>query len=100
MKARLVTLGETEIRRKVEEEYQKKKDEVYEAVINDVLPQFMAVCLCVLNKDHGFGRKRLLSFLDGVKTQLYMPTPEPHLHGVRTAPYRILNRILPEQNRT
>lgn len=69
MKARLVTLGETEIRRKVEEEYQKKKDEVYEVVINDVLPQFMAVCLCVLNKDHGFGRKRLLSFLDGVKTQ-------------------------------
>ena len=35
----------------------------------------------------------------GTRVCVYMPTPEPHLHGVRTAPYRILNRILPEQNR-
>jgi hypothetical protein len=31
---------------------------------------------------------------------VYMPPPEPHLHGVRTAPCRTLNRILPEPNLT
>lgn len=69
MKARTITLGETEIRRRVAEEYEKKKEEVYEAVIRDVLPQFMAVCMVELNKGHGFGRKRLASFLTGVKSQ-------------------------------
>lgn len=39
MKARLITIGESEIRQRVEEEYQKKKDQIYESVIQDVLPQ-------------------------------------------------------------
>ena len=43
MKARLITIGESEIRQRVEEEYQKKKDQIYESVIQDVLPQFMSV---------------------------------------------------------
>lgn len=30
MKARLITIGESEIRQRVEEEYQKKKDQIYE----------------------------------------------------------------------
>lgn len=45
MKARLITIGESEIRQRVEEEYQKKKDQIYELVIQDVLPQFMSVCM-------------------------------------------------------
>lgn len=45
MKARLITIGESEIRQRVEEEYQKKKDQIYESVIQDVLPQFMSVCM-------------------------------------------------------
>lgn len=68
MKARLITIGESEIRQRVEEEYQKKKDQIYESVIQDVLPQFMSVCMVELNKEFGFGEKRLRSVLDGVKT--------------------------------
>lgn len=67
MKARLITIGESEIRQRVEEEYQKKKDQIYESVIQDVLPQFMSVCMVELNKEFGFGEKRLRSVLDGVK---------------------------------
>ncbi len=59
MKARLITIGESEIRQRVEEEYQKKKDQIYESVIQDVLPQFMSVCMVELNKEFGFGEKRL-----------------------------------------
>lgn len=62
-----VTIGESEIRQRVEEEYQKKKDQIYESVIQDVLPQFMSVCMVELNKEFGFGEKRLRSVLDGVK---------------------------------
>ena len=62
MKARLITIGESEIRQRVEEEYQKN-----ESVIQDVLPQFMSVCMVELNKEFGFGEKRLRSVLDGVK---------------------------------
>ena len=55
MKARFITIGEIEIRKMVEEECQKKKD------------QFMSVCMVELNKEFGFGEKRLRSVLDGVK---------------------------------
>lgn len=34
-----------------EEEYQKKKDQIYESVIQDVLPQFMSVCMVELNAE-------------------------------------------------
>lgn len=66
MKANYVTLSESAIRRKIEEVYQKKKDQVYENVMKDVLPQFMAVCLCELSREFGFGEKRLRRFLDGI----------------------------------
>lgn len=68
MRARLITIGENEIRKRVEEEYQKKKDQIYESVIQDVLPQFMSVCMVELNKEFGFGEKRLRSVLNGVKS--------------------------------
>lgn len=38
MKARLITIGESEIRQRVEEEYQKKKDQIYESVIKMFFP--------------------------------------------------------------
>lgn len=69
MKSRIVTMSESEIRRQVKMEYQKIKDTVYENVIKDVIPQFTAVCLCVLNREYGFGMKRLKRFLDSVNSE-------------------------------
>lgn len=74
MKARLITIGESEIRQRVEEEYQKKKDQIYESVIQDVLPQFMSVCMVELNKEFGFGEKRLRSVLDNGRGRDFEPS--------------------------
>ena len=50
---------------------QERKDNESKAYHNrrkrNVLPQFMSVCMVELNKEFGFGEKRLRSVLDGVK---------------------------------
>lgn len=69
MKANYVTLGKSEIRKQVQEEYEKVKDKVYENVMKDVIPQFTAVCMCVLHREYGFGAKRLQHFLDSVTSE-------------------------------
>lgn len=66
MKANYVTLSKSEIRKQVQQEYEKVKDDVYKAVMNDVISQFIAVCMCVLHREYGFGAKRLQHFLDSV----------------------------------
>ncbi|MDE5855234.1 MAG: hypothetical protein K2H19_09275 [Ruminococcus sp.] len=66
MKARLVTIGESEIRKQVAEEFDKLKDKVYENVVKNVIPQFTAICMCILHREYGFGEKRLKHFLDSV----------------------------------
>lgn len=69
MKARLVTIGESEIRKQVAEEFDKLKDKVYENAIKDVIPQFTAVCMCILHREYGFGEKRLKHFLDSLNAE-------------------------------
>lgn len=36
MKARLITIGKSEIRKMIEEECQKKRDQIYESVIQNL----------------------------------------------------------------
>lgn len=69
MKARLVTIGESEIRKQVAEEFDKLKDKVYENAIKDVIPQFTAVCMCILHREYGFGEKRLKHFLNSLNAE-------------------------------
>ena len=66
MKARIVT-SEKAIRQKVQEEYQKYKDEVYRQVLEDVIPQVLGVVLLTLNSHFGFGEKRLRRVIAGMK---------------------------------
>lgn len=68
MKSRIIT-SHSEVKRLAEKEYLRLKDTVYENVIKDVIPQFTAVCLCVLNREYGFGMKRLKRFLDSVNSE-------------------------------
>lgn len=69
MEARLVTIGESEIRKQVAEEFDKLKDKVYENAIKDVIPQFTAVCMYILHREYGFGEKRLKHFLDSLNAE-------------------------------
>ena len=66
MKVRIVT-SESAIRQKVQEEYQKYKDEVYRQVMEDVIPQILAIVFLTLSNDFGFGKKRLLKIISGMK---------------------------------
>lgn len=69
MKARVVTVSELEIRAQVEKEFDRLKGDVYDSVVKDVVPQFTAVCLCVLHREYGFGAKRMKRFLDKVNAE-------------------------------
>ncbi|MCM1225967.1 MAG: hypothetical protein NC320_00905 [Clostridium sp.] len=68
MKSRIIT-SSSEVRRLAKEEYLRLKDTVYENVIKDVIPQFMGVCMVILNRENGFGEKRLQRFLDSVTSE-------------------------------
>lgn len=65
MKSRVIT-NQSEVKCLAEKEYQRLKDTVYENVIKDVIPQFTAVCMVILNRENGLGAKRLQRFLDNV----------------------------------
>lgn len=71
MKARVLT-SESEVKKLAEKEYLRLKDTVYENVINDVIPQFMGVCLTVLNRENNFGKIRLQRFLSSVISEFKM----------------------------
>ena len=75
MKARILT-SEKAVRDKVREEYQKYKDEVYRDVMEDVIPQVLAVVLLTLNKDFGFGEKRLRRCISGMKSYFKLMNTE------------------------
>lgn len=68
MKSRIIT-SHSEVKRLAENEYLRLKDTVYENVIKDVIPQFTAVCMVILNREYGFGMKRLKRFLDSVNSE-------------------------------
>ena len=55
-----------DIKREVKRECDAKINIVYEEVKQDVASQIMAVCCMELNKEFGFGKKRLNRFYDGV----------------------------------
>lgn len=59
-KNRLVPL--TEIENQVRKEFEKRTEQVYETVKQDIAAQLMAVCCCVLHSSFGFGEKRLKKF--------------------------------------
>lgn len=66
MKARVITSA-TAVKKAVQEEYQKQKDEVYLETMGEIVPQAMAVVFLALSKDFKFGKKRLEQLLQGVK---------------------------------
>lgn len=66
MKAKVITVGETQLKQMIKTECEKQKDAMYKDVLIDVLPQFMAVNMWAL-KQLGFGEVRLRRFLDTVK---------------------------------
>lgn len=75
MKVRIVTT-EKAIRDKVQEEYQKYKDEVYRQVMEDVIPQVLAIVLLTLSQDFGFGEKRLRKVISGMKSYFKLMNTE------------------------
>ena len=68
MKSRIIT-SHSEVKRLAEKEYLRLKDTVYENVMKDVIPQFTAVCMVILNRENGFGAKRLERFLESVTSE-------------------------------
>lgn len=67
MKAKVITVSETQLKKMIKAECEKQKDVMYKDVLVDVLPQFMAVNMWAL-KQLGFGEVRLRRFLDTVKS--------------------------------
>lgn len=59
-KNKLVPLSDIE--NKVREEFDKKTEQVYETVKQDIAAQLMATCCCVLHSSFGFGEIRLKRF--------------------------------------
>ena len=55
-----------DIKKAVKAECDAKIDAVYEEVKKDVASQIMAVCCMELNKEFGYGKKRLNRFYEGV----------------------------------
>ena len=83
MKVRIVT-SESAIRQKVQEEYQKYKDEVYRQVMEDVIPQILAIVFLTLSNDFGFGKKRLLKIISGMKAYCKLMNTEIFNHKFTT----------------
>ena len=59
-----------DIKREVKRECDAKINAVYEEVKSDVASQIMAVCCMELNKEFGYGKKRLNRFYEGVNDLL------------------------------
>lgn len=62
-----MVLTKEEIAQYINEEWESIKDTVYAEVKNDVANQVLAVFFTVLNKEFGFGKKRLLKVKEGVE---------------------------------
>lgn len=63
-----MVLTKEEIAQYINEEWESIKDTVYAEVKNDVANQVLAVFFTVLNKEFGFGKKRLLKVKEGVES--------------------------------
>lgn len=56
-----IVVSEDDIKKTLDEEWQKKVDQVYEATLKDVSAQVLAVFYTCLSKKYGFGKKRMLA---------------------------------------
>jgi hypothetical protein len=83
MKARILT-SEKAVRDKVREEYQKYKDEVYREVVEDVIPQVLAILFLTLHNDFGFGKTRLRKVISGMKAYFKLMNTEIFNHKLTT----------------
>lgn len=60
-----ITVGE--IKKNYRQEYEKQSAELFETMKRDIVAQIMATCMVELNKEFGFGKKRLGRFKRGVE---------------------------------
>lgn len=56
-------------------EWEERKDAIYEEVKRDVSSQILAVFFTALNKDFGFGKKRLLQVKESVECYFALMQP-------------------------
>lgn len=61
----VITVGE--LRAAFEKEYNARAAAVFEECKRDIVAQLMATCMTELNKDFGFGKKRLQRFKRGTE---------------------------------
>lgn len=62
----LISCGE--IKKAFDEEYSKRCDEIYASITQDITVQLMATVLFELNKEFGFGKKRLQRVQSGTES--------------------------------
>lgn len=62
-----MVMTKEEISSYLNEEWEERKDAIYEEVKRDVSSQILAVFFTALNKDFGFGKKRLLRVKESVE---------------------------------
>lgn len=67
MKARILC-SETEVRKLLDIEFKKKYQEVFDEIYIDVASQTLANVFMTLVKSYGFGKKRLIEFLENLKS--------------------------------
>lgn len=56
----IITVGE--MKRSFEKEFNARAEEMFEIMKRDIIAQLMSTCMTALNKDFGFGKKRLQRF--------------------------------------
>ena len=76
MKNKMV-LTKEDISKCLDEEWKERTDKIYEEVKSDVANQVLAVVFTSLNKDFGFGKKRLLKVKDSIEA--YFKIMNEHL---------------------
>lgn len=57
---------EADIMREINKQVAEREDAIYAGVLKDITPQILAVVCLTLNKDYGFGEKRIKSFISGL----------------------------------
>ena len=57
---------EADIKREIDKLVAEREDAIYAGVLKDITPQILAVVCLTLNKDYGFGKKRIKSFISGL----------------------------------
>lgn len=64
---RRVVITAGEMKKNFEREYNARAQEMFEQIKRDVVAQLMATAMAELNKEFGFGKKRLRRFKAGVE---------------------------------